>query len=304
MNAIAKDVQSTLHSLAVMERSKLIETLQNSLYVGATSDSVEMVISYCEATGLDPMQKPVHIVPMWNKKLNRNIDVIMPGIGLYRIQADRSKTLAGTSEPTFGDNITQVFKGYDNEDVEVTYPEWCTVTMKKLVGNHIVEFTAKEYWIENYATAGKTTSPNAMWKKRPKGQLAKCAEAQALRKGWPEIGQAPTAEEMEGRVIDMGAADVVAPDVTMPKAKDKPTVINETASTETKKKPEPVTIDQEPDDNSPKINAGQIKVVSASLDNSGIGQTDFFKQFSISDFADLQLSKINEALDWIRNNGA
>lgn len=209
MNAIVKDVQKQT-SLTTVDRGALITTLQNSLYVGATPESVGMVISYCEATGLDPMQKPVHIVPMWNKKLNRNIDVIMPGIGLYRIQADRSKTLAGTSEPTFGKNITQTFKGYEGEDVEVTYPEWCKVTMKKIVGNHIVEFTAKEYWIENYATAGKTTAPNAMWKKRPKGQLAKCAEAQALRKGWPEIGQSPTAEEMEGKVIDMGNADVVS----------------------------------------------------------------------------------------------
>ena len=38
-----------------------------------------------------------------------------------------------------------------------------------------------------------------MWKKRVYGQLAKCTEAQALRKAWPEVGQEPTAEEMEGK---------------------------------------------------------------------------------------------------------
>ena len=194
------------------ERKKLITTLQNSLYTGAAVESVEMVLSYCEAAGLDPMQKPVHIVPMSVKdpQTGKYVfrDVVMAGIGLYRIQADRSGTLAGASEPEFGADVTQTFTDKNNNQVQVTYPEWCKVSMKKLIGNHIVEFVAKEYWLENYATDSRgSNAPNAMWKKRPKGQLVKCAEAQALRKGWPEIGQAPTAEEMAGKEIDMGEAE-------------------------------------------------------------------------------------------------
>ena len=205
MNNIAT-LQPQQNSMAKIDRHELISVLQNSLYVGAKPESVMMVLDYCAASGFDPMQKPVHIVPMNTKNPVTGSyewrDVIMPGIGMYRIQADRSGTLAGISEPVFGNMIQQTFNDKNGNQVSMEYPEYCKVTIKKIVGSHIVEFTAQEFWIENYATAGKCDAPNAMWKKRPRGQLAKCAEAQALRKAFPEIGSQPTAEEMEGKVID------------------------------------------------------------------------------------------------------
>jgi hypothetical protein len=46
-----------------------------------------------------------------------------------------------------------------------------------------------------------------MWSNRPVGQLEKCAEAGALRRAFPEeIGNALTAEEMEGQHSIEGAA--------------------------------------------------------------------------------------------------
>lgn len=192
-------------SLAMTEE-ELIDVLQSSLYPGAALKSVKMVIGYCKAANLDPMQKPVHIVPMWDKNSRAMRDVIMPGVGLYRTQAARSNALAGIGEPEFGPMAEFKLDG-----VIFSAPEWCRVVVKRMLSNgSIGEFAAIEYWIENYATAGKDSiQPNAMWKKRPRGQLAKCAQAQALRMAFPEmVGSAPTADEMEGKHIDAPEIDI------------------------------------------------------------------------------------------------
>jgi len=172
-------------------------TLKNSIFPGAADESIIMVLDYCKSRGLDPLMKPVHIVPMSIKDGNgyKMRDVVMPGINTYRVMASRSGDLAGTNPPIFGPDITSRLGSLD-----FTYPEFCEVTVSKKIGNMLVDFTAREYYLENYAIKKRgDDTPNAMWQKRPKGQLAKCAEAQALRKGWPEIGQQPTYEEMEGK---------------------------------------------------------------------------------------------------------
>jgi phage recombination protein Bet len=203
-----------------MDETELMNVLRNSLYPGAQDESIKLVISYCKASGLDPMQKPVHIVPMYTSTGKKDAkgydikamrDVVMPGIGLYRTQAARSGQYAGVSEPEFGDDVTEGLG-----DAKVTYPKWCKViVMRQMENGTIVEFSAKEIWKENYATKGKdSATPNSMWLKRPYGQIAKCAEAQALRKAFPEFGSQPTADEMEGKTYDDGATTYVNTKVT------------------------------------------------------------------------------------------
>lgn len=208
-------------------RADAIRVLQSSLYPGAKDASVEMVLGYCEAARLDPFQKPVHIVPLsvktgenqYGDETYEKRDTIMPGIGLYRIQAARTGEYAGMEEPEYGPKQTLAYKKRITEwyseggqrkkreswiDATVDYPEWCKVTVYRLVKGARCAWTATEAWIENYATAGRNTNaPNSMWERRPKGQIAKCSEAQALRKAFPEaVGAAPTAEEMEGRTFE------------------------------------------------------------------------------------------------------
>src|SRR5574337_2129133 len=120
MSNIVKQ-ESRLPSLQ-MNEPELMEVLESSLYPGAKPASIKMVIDYCKAAGLDPLQKPVHIVSMWNSKASSMRDVIMPGVGLYRTQAARSGC-AGVSEPEFGPDVTDTIGG-----TTITYPAWCRVT--------------------------------------------------------------------------------------------------------------------------------------------------------------------------------
>lgn len=197
-------------SLALAD-DELIPVLQSSLYPGAKPESIKLALGYCRAAGLDPIQKPVHLVPMRVKKVGGGRDdyewrdVVMPGIGLYRTQAARTGELAGIDEPEFGPDMPMPGR-------QASVPEWCRVTVYRMIGGQRVAFTAREYWLENYATGGRDSiAPNAMWERRPRGQIAKCAEAQALRKAFPELGSQPTADET---ILD--PADVI--DVTPPKA--------------------------------------------------------------------------------------
>lgn len=242
MNAVTTHEAAALMSPEerAEQRESLIDVLAASVYPGAKRPSVALVIAYCEAARLDPLQKPVHIVPMSVKTGTKNNyggdeyemrDVIMPGIGLYRTQAARTGCYAGQDEPVIGPMRTMTFESVKREWVTVPgrdkkqpretviektveFPEWAQVTVYRLVGGFRVAFVAREYWLENYATAGRDSdAPNSMWERRTIGQLVKCAEAQALRKGFPEVGSQPTAEEMEGKtVIEVEARD--APDLS------------------------------------------------------------------------------------------
>lgn len=209
MNTEVQTVNNNLPQTSALSEPELFNVLKSSLYVGAQDESIKLVLGYCQAAGLDPMLKPVHIVPMYcatgkkdgqGKDIKAKRDVIMPGIGMYRIQASRSGEYAGASEPEYGEDVTEDLSG-----TQITYPKWCKITVKRMLSSgSIAEFPVIEFWKENYATKNRDSmAPNAMWGKRPYGQIAKCAEAQALRKAFPEFGSAPTVDEMEGKEIDV-----------------------------------------------------------------------------------------------------
>lgn len=269
------------------DNEAMFTALQNSLYPGATRESVAMVISYCQASGVDPMTKPVHLVPMSVKVPGTRDkyewrDVIMPGIELYRTKAHRTGDYSGQDEPEFGETISRF---------DMQFPAWCKVTVYRTVHGERVPYSAKVFWLETYATAGKKTdAPNSMWRKRPFGQLEKCAEALALRKAFPEeIGAQPTMEEMAGKTIDGTVVDVTDDeDDIMPKAK---ALTTQNADEDAPRKAEP-TAEKKSGKIHADLSASQVRILMTKAERAGLGSDN-----DLTDkFGDITPSNINDVL--------
>ena len=184
--------------------------LVDAIFPNAKSiESVLLALSYCKARGLDVFKRPCHIVSVWNSEQRRYIDSIWSGIGELRTTASRTGSYAGFDECLFGQDNEQTFDGNVGKEgnerhikATVRYPEWAQITVYRLVQNQRVAFPGpKVFWLETYATIGKSDVPNDMWQTRPYGQLEKCAEAAALRRAFPEeIGDDHIQDEV-GRVF-------------------------------------------------------------------------------------------------------
>ncbi|RDE78328.1 phage recombination protein Bet [Haemophilus parainfluenzae] len=205
MNTLPANIQTALTERNI--DTAVWTTLQNSVFPGAKDESILLAVDYCKARKLDILKKPCHIVPMQvtlsgqkdNNGNDRKIwrDVIMPGIYEQRITAFRTGQMAGQDEPVFGNTVA--FKG-------IEAPEWCRVTVYRFINGERCAFSHTEYFSEACATT-RDGLLNSMWRKRPRGQLAKCAEAGALRKAFPdELGGVITADEVNEEPINQHSA--------------------------------------------------------------------------------------------------
>jgi phage recombination protein Bet len=196
------------------------QVLVDSIFPTAkTVEGVLLAVRYCQARGLDVMKRPVHVVPMWNRALGREVETVWPGIAEVQTTAARTGQWAGMEPARFGPEETRIFTGqskteagWQDMQVQVTFPAWCEVTVYRLVGGLRCPFTETVFWEETYSRLSGGEVPTAMWVKRPRGQLLKCAKAASLRAAFPEEA-GYTAEEMAGKTID---GDLVAMTVAAP----------------------------------------------------------------------------------------
>lgn len=136
----------------------------------------------CIRTGLDPFRKQIYMIGRWDGRAGREKYTIQTGIDGYRVIANRTGTYAGSDETWTEDKDGR--------------PTSATVTVRKLVKGVPFEFAATAHWGE-YVQLTKDGKPAGLWAKMPHRMLAKCAEALALRKAFPEdLAGIYTDEEM------------------------------------------------------------------------------------------------------------
>ena len=182
-------------------------SLKYALYPGAADQTIFLLVDYCHAMQLDPMRRPVHVVPMEVRIAGTDRtewrDVPIPGIYLWRTIASRTSRYLGHSAPDYGPII----------DVRgVKAPEWCSMTFYRaapIAGLPRLEFPITTFFREVVAT-NREGKPNARWSRSPTQMLTKCCEAAGLREAFPdEFGGAATAEELDGqRATDVSVLDV------------------------------------------------------------------------------------------------
>lgn len=163
-----------------------IELIKNTVAKGSTNDELQLFMAVAKRSGLDPFTKQIHFVKRrtFNARTRQYEDMvaIQTGIDGYRAIAERSGSLAGIDDAV-----------YDSETEQ--HPNKASVTVYRFLGGERVPFTASARWTE-YAQQGKDGYTRT-WKNMPYLMLAKCAEALALRKAFPnDLSGLYTNEEM------------------------------------------------------------------------------------------------------------
>lgn len=155
-----------------------LKALKDGMFRGFSDAEIGGCLAICEQLQLNPLVRQIHFI----KRLTKDGPVITPQTGIdgYRLIANRTGCYAGSDEPVYEYAADQ------------KRPTKATVTVYKMMQGQRCAFTASARWDE-YANA-----KNDMWNRMPHNQLAKCAEALALRKAFPaELSALRSDEEMQ-----------------------------------------------------------------------------------------------------------
>ena len=171
---------------------------------GASEQEFGVLMEVAKARRLNPLMRQIHFVSRWDSQKSRNVWATQVSIDGLRAIAERTGIYAGQDEPEFVESTDGAIKCCK---VRVYRKDW---------GDRAAVGVA--YWNEYVQTYREKSSGKEvvtpMWRKMPHVMIAKCAEAIALRKAFPEdMSGLYTPDEMgqaeNDRVVDTTAETVV-----------------------------------------------------------------------------------------------
>lgn len=218
MNAVVSlrpALDYTGHQLALIKRTVAKDT---------STDEFDLFMSVARMKGLDPFSKQISAIVFNKDKADKRQMAIITTIdGMRAIAARSGRYRPDEDEPeyVYDPEIKGPLNplGIERAIVRIYIADVATAGgWKKATGvAYWSEFAPiKDEWAENeqgkWRTTGKQTlDTGGNWGKMPRVMLAKCAEAQALRKAFPEdlSGLYETAELDRASMIDVTPSEII-----------------------------------------------------------------------------------------------